>query len=109
MVEELARWKSALTQRLYNYQETSKQLLEDFNRINRQNLQVYKNLNSVSEKTSNEQKTKQDNTNNLFLAKANMELSEKISNSLNLPTQHNLIEDKICHTNAEKNLVKVFT
>lgn len=107
MVEELARWKSALTQRLHDYQEISKHLLEDFNRINRQNLQVYNNLSKIAQHLSLDCQKSQSNTNNLFLAKANMEISDKLCNHFNLPTENNIIEEKICHTIAEKTLIKL--
>ncbi|XP_030756812.1 golgin-45 [Sitophilus oryzae] len=50
MVEELARWKSALTKRVNDLQEVTKKILSEHNKLQKQMLTTYTNLNSISEK-----------------------------------------------------------
>lgn len=47
MVEELAKWKSALSNRISDFQEVTKNLLTDFRRIHNTSIKTYKNLRAV--------------------------------------------------------------
>lgn len=47
MVEELAKWKSALSHRVSDFQEVTKALLTDFRRVHNVSLKTYKNLRGI--------------------------------------------------------------
>ncbi|CAG9772454.1 unnamed protein product [Ceutorhynchus assimilis] len=81
MVEELARWKSALTKRTSDLQELLKRILTDHAKLQKQMLTTFSNLNMVYEKTSNKQFNLKSGD-IMELGTANLELSEEVTKIL---------------------------
>ncbi|KAL1508894.1 hypothetical protein ABEB36_003714 [Hypothenemus hampei] len=77
MVEELARWKSALTKRTNDLQDVIKKMLSDQYKMQKQMLKTYSNLNLILEKSLNKKQTLQFGD-IAELSSVNLELSEKI-------------------------------
>lgn len=78
MVEELARWKSALTKRLNDLQENIKQLLEERSKLRQHSLKTYRNLKRINQKITEKKCVGLKYTNNLEVALANCKLTEGI-------------------------------
>lgn len=81
MVEELARWKSALTNRTNDLQEVIKRILNDHNKLHNQMLMTFNNLSMVYEKTANK-KCNLKTGNIMELGSTNLELSEEMTKIL---------------------------
>lgn len=81
MVEELARWKSALTNRTNDLQEVIKKILGEHQKLHKQMSGTFSNLNAIHEKnTSNKFSVKTGDI--LELGACNLELSENITRVL---------------------------
>ncbi|KAJ8971709.1 hypothetical protein NQ317_006011 [Molorchus minor] len=84
MVEELAKWKSALTNRVNDLQEVIKNLLEDLKNIQYKSLKTYNNLKLVTEKLTTQKGVQLKYGNVVEIANLNQELSEVMMKALNL-------------------------
>lgn len=111
MVEELAKWKSALAIRTNELQETLKALLDERKRVQKKNVKTYTNLKVIAEKYINDLKNVELKYGNIIeVANVNHELSEGISRALDL---ENEIRDSSVNTTpaqvtvAEKAAIKV--
>lgn len=111
MVEELAKWKSALAIRTNELQEVLKALLEERKKVQKNNMKTYSNLKVTSEKVANGTKKVELKYGNIIeVANVNQELSEGILRSLNLEDEvkkssTNLTSVQV--TVAEKTALKV--
>ncbi|KAF7266407.1 hypothetical protein GWI33_020238 [Rhynchophorus ferrugineus] len=86
MVEELARWKSALTNRANCFQEVLKQMLNEHQHIQKFMLKTFNNLNNISEK-QNETNILLKKGDVLELSVVNNNLSSQLASSYGaLPT-----------------------
>lgn len=88
MVEELAKWKSALSNRIYEMQEVTKHFLRDLRKLHNLSIKTYKNLRGLSkEMVSSERDIKENNikTGNVVdVALKNEQLSENLVKHLNI-------------------------
>lgn len=110
MVEELAKWKSALAIRTNELQEVLKTFLDERKRVQKKNAKTYTNLKVISEKLKNDLKNVELKYGNVIeVANVNQELSEEILRALNLEEESkkssvNLIPAQV--TVAEKTAIK---
>lgn len=88
MVEELAKWKSALSNRIYEMQEVTKNVLRDLRKLHNLSIKTYKNLKVLSrEMVSSERDSKENNikTGNVVdVAIKNEQLSENLVKHLKI-------------------------
>lgn len=84
MVEELARWKSALTNRANELQDVVKCLLEEHNRVYTASAKTWQNLNKIAQHTCNSS-TKVPNLGNLIeISENSCALSSRIKQHFNI-------------------------
>lgn len=79
MVEELAKWKSALTNRIHDLQEIVRNLLRDFRRVHKNAIKTSKNLKGISNQIGVDLKKMNPKHGNTVEVTT---LNEKISNEL---------------------------
>lgn len=85
MVEELARWKSALSSRITDLQETVKTLLDDEYKTHKKVLKTHCNLNAILTKLSPDfENHSRENHDLIELAKANTKMSDQIVDILEI-------------------------
>lgn len=82
MVEELARWKSLLTNRLNNVQEVLKGLMEERNKSRSYAIGCLNNLVQMNEKLCNDENIPLKSSNILELCMNNFRISENLSEKL---------------------------
>jgi len=106
MVEELARWKSALTNRTNDLQEVIKKILNEHRKLQKKMLGTFNNLNAINDKNNN-RKYSLKTGDILELGCANFELSESASNALGIKTSNEdeSKENRLC--SSEKMAVKI--
>lgn len=97
MVEELARWKSALSNRTSELREMIKKLLEERSKVREMSLKSYHSLSLVSEHSVKHIETGNLKTTNIVdLSIANQKLSESLERNilkdLPEPKKHKIIE-----------------
>lgn len=97
MVEELAKWKSALSNRIHDLQEAIRNLIRDLRKVNDISLKTHTNLKDVSchfisdEKENTEIDFK--NKNVIDIAVLNETLSKKLIQHLKIKT-HDVMKTK---------------
>nr|CAI5827602.1 unnamed protein product [Callosobruchus analis] len=110
MVEELAKWKSALTNRINELQEVLKVLLDERSKVNSNCVQTYVNLKAVSKQVAAD---KCDNSNVKYgnvleISSLNRDLSRIILDGLEVNVENcQTVVDKITPTVAEKKAEKL--
>ncbi|CAH1119254.1 unnamed protein product [Phaedon cochleariae] len=111
MVEELAKWKSALSNRINAMQEVMKILLEERKRVHNQSYETLNVLKNISENVSGKANEKQcllKHGNILDVANVNFELTNSIKDSLHINENERLkTDDKLQPTLAEKTAHKL--
>ncbi|KAJ8937444.1 hypothetical protein NQ314_011833 [Rhamnusium bicolor] len=111
MVEELAKWKSALTNRINDLQEVLKSLLEERRKVHSQSLKTCSYLKLVADKlTDNEKEVKLKHGSIIELANVNEELSQCALKGLKLQdeiTKYSIPIKLTQHTVAEKAALKL--
>lgn len=105
MVEELARWKSALTQRLHEFQENTKCLLEERKNVLNNMCKTHQSLLDVLEHLEN--KTPLELVGFVALSEKNFDLIEKIKSILNVKCSHQDVAIASKPSAAEKALYLV--
>ncbi|CAG9857306.1 unnamed protein product [Phyllotreta striolata] len=85
MVEELAKWKAALANRITELQETTRTLLDERRRIHNQQMEMYENLKAINEKMDENYRTAPLKYGNVLEAtSANVELTRNLKTYLNI-------------------------
>ncbi|KAJ8952987.1 hypothetical protein NQ318_015347 [Aromia moschata] len=111
MVEELAKWKSALTNRLIDLQEVMRNILEEHKRVYNQAIKTYDSLKLIAEKvTKNENSINLKYGNYAEVVNTNNELSEYIVKALDLEKEEIKDPSKnrpLQHTVTERNALKL--
>lgn len=116
MVEELARWKSALSNRIGDLQECTKGLLDDKRLMQIVLLKMHRYLRDISSHLSDDLKESQEDllkfkkSNIVDLCNIDYGLVEKIGEALNVPVsskENNKSSGITQHTLAEKVALKV--
>lgn len=111
MVEELAKWKSALSNRLHELQETTKTLLGERRKVHNLLLKTFNALKAVSDEVSKNDKQPILKCGNFVdVAGVNSELAESLKKHLKIANGVNAMdvsEKTMRPTIAEKNAQKV--
>lgn len=97
MVEELAKWKSALSHRISDFQEVTKNLLTDFRRLHNISLKTYNNLTGVLKQiVPNSDRTKEDlkQDNVVDVTVLNDQLCEELRGHLKVDKFNEIVEPK---------------
>lgn len=84
MVEELARWKSVLTKRISELQETIKSLLEDHKVVYNHSIKTHSSLNNIHDSLQNSNQKNAPLGNIIDITKHNFVLSKEIKTLLNI-------------------------
>ncbi|XP_060526552.1 golgin-45 [Cylas formicarius] len=82
MVEELAKWKAALTKRTNDLQNVMKKMLNESSKIQKSMLSTFANMNSIE---TNQGRISLKSADVVELATRNLELSERLREFLNAP------------------------
>lgn len=106
MVEELARWKSALSQRILEFQEACKGLLEDSDTVYKNQQQTFLELRKIGSKIKLEDSCPLPSGNNLSFSKYDRQLASEIAKKLEANEGDSLSVQKVA-TNAERTAIKL--
>lgn len=107
MVEELARWKSALTQRLHEFQESTKCLLEERNKACNALIKTQQRMVDILEHLGNKVLAETDGF--LAVTERNQELIESIANILHVESTKKEVSSTLKPSIAEKSIYQVIT
>ncbi|XP_018580172.1 golgin-45 [Anoplophora glabripennis] len=111
MVEELAKWKSALAIRSNELQEVLKSLLDERKKIQKKNMKTFSNLKVIAEKVTSGSKNVELKYGNIIeVANVNHELTEGVLQALNLGDEvkkPGISSTSVQVTVAEKTAIKL--
>ncbi|ENN77132.1 hypothetical protein YQE_06358, partial [Dendroctonus ponderosae] len=95
MVEELARWKSALTKRINDLQNVIKSILSDHYKLQKQMMTTFSNLKGVSE-TYNSTKSYNLKTGDIMeLGFSIQNLSEEVADIIGVDQKLKIVDEKL--------------
>ncbi|KAH1006072.1 hypothetical protein HUJ04_006950 [Dendroctonus ponderosae] len=109
MVEELARWKSALTKRINDLQNVIKSILSDHYKLQKQMMTTFSNLKGVSE-TYNSTKSYNLKTGDIMeLGFSIQNLSEEVADIIGVDQKLKIVDEKLvnAYSPTEKVALKV--